>query len=194
MPLTNEGIREAVRSFYRGLAENRLTIEGDPLALALSLGYNEDELRQLPEGTNIGLSCGNPLEKVTLAPGETLLDLGSGTGVDCFLARLRFPKAGTIYGLDQDDVMIQRASQAAAKKGFQGVEFRLGDLTAFPFPDGSIDKIISNCVINLVPEKDLVYREIFRVLRPGGSAFISDISLKRPLPASMSDNPRLHGT
>lgn len=189
-----DDIHREVDRFYRDIALGKHKTEVSAEELYLSLGYTKDQLDHIPKGVDLGLSCGNPIEKLLLRPGETLLDLGSGAGMDVFLTRVKFPKAGMLYGVDRLPEMVDKATAAAAKKGFSGVAFRVGTLTDLPFEAASIDWVISNCVINLEPDKEKVYREIERVLTPGGRAIISDILLKQPLSEELRRAENLYGT
>ncbi len=190
----SEEIRSEVDRFYTEIAKNKRGTKVKSLDLYESLGYDRELLDQLPEEIQMGLSCGNPLENLLLRDGETLLDLGSGTGVDVFLTRLKFPKAGTLYGIDVLQAMVDRANDVRDKKGFEGVEFVRGEVTDLPFEDGSISKVISNCVINLEPDKQKTYDEIYRVLEDGGMFIVSDIILKKPLPAEVLETKDIYGT
>ncbi len=154
--------------------------------LSKQLGYGAAELEALPEGANLGLGCGAPLAHLALAPGETVLDLGSGGGIDAFLAAQRVGPAGRVIGVDMTPEMIARARAAAERSGLAQVEFRQGRLEALPVEDGTVDAATSNCVINLVPDKGAVFREVARVLKPGGRLVVSDILLERPLPAAIA--------
>jgi SAM-dependent methyltransferase len=149
---------------------------------ALSLGYGEADLASLPEGANLGLGCGAPVDLLDLRPGETVLDLGSGAGVDAFLAARRVGPAGRVIGVDMTPAMLQRARANAALGGYAQVEFREGRLETLPVDDASVDAVTSNCVINLVPDKAAVLRDVARVLRPGGRLVVSDIVLDGALP------------
>lgn len=193
-PVGHEAIRQEVESYYQKVSTGEIIMPVSGDTLYQSLGYDQSLLDQLPEEIRLGLSCGNPLEHLFLEAGETLLDLGCGTGIDVFLTRLKFPEAGTIYGMDIQPEMIKKAERVRDKKQFKNIEFHQGILTDMPFADGSIGKIISNCVINLEPDKQKVYDEIYRVLKPGGMFFISDITLKRELSEEIKAIPDLHGS
>ncbi|MBC7361938.1 MAG: arsenite methyltransferase [Candidatus Aminicenantes bacterium] len=153
-----------------------------------AVGYSEEELRAVPREANLGLGCGNPTALASLKPGETVLDLGSGAGIDCFLAAQRVGAEGRVIGVDMTPEMIERARASAIKGNYTNVEFRLGEIENLPVADSSIDVIISNCVINLSTDKLRVFREAFRVLRPGGRLLVSDLVLKKPLPPEVSQS------
>jgi arsenite methyltransferase len=195
-----EAVREKVRAGYGAIAEGgglccgpKAPCSGGkaPDQLAQGVGYTAEELASLPEGANMGLSCGNPGAIAELQPGEVVLDLGSGGGLDVFIVGRRVGPSGRAIGVDMTPEMISKARRNTAiyreRSGFDNVEFRLGEIEHLPVADGSVDVVISNCVINLSPDKPQVWREIARVLRPGGRVAVTDIALLRPLPPEIRE-------
>jgi SAM-dependent methyltransferase len=194
-PIDPETVRQTVREGYAQIVQEGeagccgtscCCGGGSADQVAQAVGYDAEELASLPDGANLGLSCGNPTALAELRPGEVVLDLGSGGGFDVFLAGQRVGPSGRAIGVDMTAEMVTRARRNAeaytARTGLSNVEFRLGEIEHLPVPDASVDVVISNCVLNLSPDKEQVWREIARVLRSGGRVAVSDLALLRPLP------------
>ena len=191
-------IKKAVREGYAKVAKSNGSCcapkssccSGTNFAEKISknIGYSDEEIKVVPEGANLGLGCGNPVALASLKKGETVLDLGSGAGFDCFLAASRVGDKGKVIGVDMTHEMLEKARANAQKGNYKNVEFRLGEIEHLPVADNSADVIISNCVINLSPDKKQVFFDAYRVLKLGGRLMVSDIVLEKELPAAIRDS------
>ena len=196
--MKDEEIKKAVRQGYARVAKQTGSCCGPATPccgsadmaqnIGKAIGYSDEDMGAVPEGANLGLGCGNPVALASLKEGEVVLDLGAGGGFDCFLAAKKVGKKGKVIGVDMTPEMIDKARENARRGGYANVEFRLGEIENLPAADSSVDAVISNCVINLAPDKGRVFSEAYRVLRPGGRLMISDLVLPKELPKAIKDS------
>ncbi len=193
--MTEKEMKEIVKKRYSEIAETQSCCSTtsccgtDYEERSQDIGYSREDLEQIPKEAIRGLGCGNPLGILNLEKGDSVLDLGSGLGIDVFLAAEKVGEEGRAVGIDTTEEMVNKARKIAKKHGYENVRFEHGEMEDMPFPDGSFDAVISNCVINLSPDKSSTYEEIYRILKPGGSMLISDIVSKEELPEEIKDDP-----
>ena len=195
--MKQDEVKKIVREGYAKVAKGTGRASGPvssccgtptPRETSKRMGYSDEEMSAAPDGANLGLGCGNPVALASMKPGETILDLGSGAGFDCFLAAKQVGSKGRVIGVDMTPEMLDKARENASKAGVANVEFRLGEIENLPVADNAVDAVISNCVINLAPDKTRVFAEAFRALKPGGRLMVSDLVLTAPLPKKVQDS------
>ncbi|MEW6101392.1 MAG: arsenite methyltransferase [Candidatus Omnitrophota bacterium] len=193
----NKEIKRIVKEGYAKIAKQGISCcpsgsccgnANSAQAVSKSMGYSDSEIQAAPEGSNLGLGCGNPVALASLKEGDVVLDLGSGAGFDVFLAAKKVGETGRVIGIDMTQEMLAKAKENARKGNYPNVEFRLGEIEKLPVDDNSIDVIISNCVINLSPDKETVFKEAYRVLKTGGRLLVSDLVLVKDLPREIKDS------
>ncbi|MFO8052648.1 MAG: arsenite methyltransferase [Candidatus Omnitrophota bacterium] len=185
--IVKEKYAEIVRS-KKSCYCNDFCCSGAASGISNEIGYSQEEIDKVPQGANLGLGCGNPIDLISLREGDLVVDLGSGGGFDVFLAAEKVGKSGRVIGVDMTQAMVDQARKNAKKGGYDNVEFRLGEIEKLPIEDDSIDVVISNCVINLSPDKQAAFNEAFRVLKPGGNLIVSDLVLTKDLPKAIKES------